>query len=165
MPPWTAPRVGRSRHLPRQPALTACQSDRLRPGRRLPRSGRSPPGAAAIRSAQPTAPADAADGRRLARRWRPTRRFTRPAPRSSWSPSRVPLRVGLQNQSHVTVGGCGRVARPRPPAEPVSETAIPVNFHLGWAVNCRLARLRRLSSAQSRRSEAAHEKRTKIRQT
>lgn len=38
-----------------------------------------------------------------------------------------PLRALAQNQSHVTVGGCGRVARPRPPVEPVSETAIPVN--------------------------------------
>ncbi len=125
------PRVGRSRHHPAT-GFTACQSDRPRPGRRR-RGGRSrarsPSSAPSPQRAANRLRGDAVE---LAGGWQhgvgdPHVDLTRPAPRSSWSPGSSSLRALAQNQSHVTVGGCGRVARPRPPVEPVSETAIPVN--------------------------------------
>lgn len=131
MPPWTAPGSAGA-DTTRQPAsplvnLTgrdlvgdAEEGDlgRVRRQARRPRSAR-PTGSAVMLSSLPEAGSTAL------------------ATHTSISPAgaalelvtglEFPLRALAQNQSHVTVGGCGRVARPRPPVEPVSETAIPVN--------------------------------------
>lgn len=118
------PRVGRSRHHPAT-GFTACQSDRPRPGRRR-RGGRSrarsPSSAPSPQRAANRLRGDAVE---LAGGWQ--HGVGAGAALELVTGLEFPLRALAQNQSHVTVGGCGRVARPRPPVEPVSETAIPVN--------------------------------------
>lgn len=131
MPPWTAPGSAGA-DTTRQPAsplvnLTgrdlvgdAEEGDlgRVRRQARRPRSAR-PTGSAVMLSSLPEAGSTA-----LA-----THTSIHPpgAALELVTGLEFPLRALAQNQSHVTVGGCGRVARPRPPVEPVSETAIPVN--------------------------------------